>query len=157
MYSAGNSTASSTMRAASQHFRADAVARAAMQCGSYAYFVFRYGISPPALDKLYGARVERGGWKDAPVVKVEDAAGGEVDFQIVAGGELRHRLPGATTTGSPRLMELRKKMRAKETAMTAPAPANLMAAVACSRLEPQPKFFPATRRSPGRSRPRNSG
>src|SRR5512143_3406685 len=39
-------------------------------------------------------------------------------------------------------------MRAKERAMTADAPDALIAIGACSREEPQPKFFPATMKSP---------
>ena len=57
-------------------------------------------------------------------------------------------LLGETTAGRPRLMALRKKMRANDAAITAPAPANFSAAAACSRLEPQPKFFAATMNSP---------
>jgi len=45
-------------------------------------------------------------------------------------------------------MALRKKMRAKLLAMTHETPAPSSAMGACSRLEPQPKFSPATTTSP---------
>src|SRR5207244_2192730 len=53
--------------------------------------------------------------------------------------------------GMPRLMQLRKKMRAKLFATTAPTPSFFSAATAYSRDEPQPKFSPPTRMSPGRT------
>ena len=40
--------------------------------------------------------------------------------------------------------QFRKKMRAKDSATTALVPAAPSATGACSRDEPQPKFFPAT-------------
>jgi len=43
----------------------------------------------------------------------------------------------------------RRKMRANETATTHPMPKALIAAEAVSREDPQPKFLPATIRSPG--------
>ena len=54
-----------------------------------------------------------------------------------------------TTTGkSPLLSALLRKMSAKKLDTTARNPAPSMAHAACSRLEPQPKFFPATIISP---------
>ena len=45
-------------------------------------------------------------------------------------------------------MELRKKIRAKDLAMTHWIPSALMISGACSLEEPQPKFLPATMISP---------
>ncbi len=60
------------------------------------------------------------------------------------------------STGSPTLMALRKKIRAKLWARTAPAPASLMMRGACSRLEPRPKLRPPTTKSPGAHRRRQT-
>ena len=54
------------------------------------------------------------------------------------------RIPLQITGSRPRLTALRKKIRAKESASTAEAPMLRRAIGACSRLEPQPKFRPAT-------------
>ena len=54
-------------------------------------------------------------------------------------------------------MELRKKIRAKDLAMTHWIPSALMISGACSLEEPQPKFFPATMISPFRISPASSG
>jgi hypothetical protein len=52
---------------------------------------------------------------------------------------------------------LRKKIRAKDRATTAPIPAALITTGAPSREEPQPKLRPATMMSPGRMRCANPG
>ena len=57
-------------------------------------------------------------------------------------------MPGHSTIGSPMLMALRKKIRAKLSATTHEIPAALIAIGACSRDEPQPKLPPATMMSP---------
>ena len=54
-------------------------------------------------------------------------------------------------------MELRKKIRAKDLAMTHWIPSALMISGACSLEEPQPKFLPATMMSPFRICPASSG
>src|ERR1017187_4391414 len=121
-----------------------------------AYFRFRYGMRPPdsnratARGSSAAARIARSRVKlrIAPPIR-----------SISSSSPLEHaRLAsGATTAGRPRLIAFRKKMRANDWAMTAPAPANFSAAAACSRLEPQPKFFAATMNSPGRRFARISG
>jgi len=55
------------------------------------------------------------------------------------------------------LMAFRKKIRAKLSAMTQEIPTAFSAIGACSRLEPHPKFRPATRMSPGLTFLENSG
>jgi len=51
--------------------------------------------------------------------------------------------------GQPQVDRVAEKdPAANDTATTAPTPANFTAAVACSRLEPHPKFFPPTSKSP---------
>ena len=80
--------------------------------------------------------------------QVADLAGGQVDLELVAAR--RCRSVSHCSTGRPTLMALRKKMRAKLCASTAPTPASLMMRGACSRLEPRPKLRPPTTKSPGR-------
>src|SRR5439155_343576 len=58
------------------------------------------------------------------------------------------RNPGHSSTGSPRLIEFRKKIRANELARIADTPSVFSAIGACSRLDPHPKLSPATIRSP---------
>src|SRR5437773_2740230 len=58
------------------------------------------------------------------------------------------RNPGHSSTGSPRLIEFRKKIRANELARIADTPSVFSAIGACSRLDPHPKLSPATMRSP---------
>jgi len=55
------------------------------------------------------------------------------------------------------LIALRKKIRAKNGAMTHETPAALSAMAAKSRLDPDPKLRPATTTSPGRTRSMNVG
>ena len=55
---------------------------------------------------------------------------------------------GDCRIGKPRLIELRKKMRANESATTTLTPAPRIATGAISRDEPQPKFDPPTMMSP---------
>ena len=54
-------------------------------------------------------------------------------------------------------MELRKKIRAKDFAMTHCTPSALMISGACSLEDPHPKFFPATIMSPFWICPASSG
>src|SRR5512138_3039514 len=56
---------------------------------------------------------------------------------------------GHSRIGKPIFMALRKKMRAKDAAMTHFACEPLMAIGACSREDPQPKYCPPTITSPG--------
>src|SRR5437879_12564464 len=58
------------------------------------------------------------------------------------------RRPGHSRTGNPRLIALRKKIRANESARIADTPRDFSAIGAYSRLEPHPKLSPATIRSP---------
>src|SRR5208283_4378490 len=51
-------------------------------------------------------------------------------------------------SGSPILIAFRKKIRAKDGAMTATTPASRRARAACSLEEPHPKFLPATITAP---------
>jgi hypothetical protein len=57
-------------------------------------------------------------------------------------------IPLHSITGKPMFMALRKKMRANDSPMTHLTPEYFSASGACSRLEPQPKFFPPTRMTP---------
>ena len=68
---------------------------------------------------------EGGGLPGLALGDVSDDPGGKVHLHLVAG------------------------LRAKEGAMTHLTPLDLRARGACSREEPQPKFFPATTMSPG--------
>jgi hypothetical protein len=82
----------------------------------------------------------------------DDATCGEDLLREV--GERADRRSAAradSIAGMPRLMQFRKKIRAKLFATTAPTPSFLSAATAYSREEPQPKFSPPTRMSPGRT------
>ena len=54
-----------------------------------------------------------------------------------------------TIAGRPMLMALRKKILAKDFAMTACTPSAFKTPGACSLEEPQPKFSPPTTKSPG--------
>src|SRR5262249_12112301 len=62
-----------------------------------------------------------------------------------------------TAQSRPRLIELRKKMRAYDFARTARIPECFRATAAVSRELPQPKFSPATTKSPGCTFCLNSG
>src|SRR5437762_329295 len=61
-----------------------------------------------------------------------------------------------SSTGIPRLMQLRKKIRAKLFATIPPMPCFARAATAYSRELPHPKFSPPTSTSPGRTALANS-
>jgi hypothetical protein len=64
---------------------------------------------------------------------------------------------GCSMARRPRLMQLRWKIRAKLTAITACTPRPIIASGACSRDEPMPQLRPATRMSPEAIRRPTSG
>src|SRR2546430_3591362 len=87
-------------------------------------------------------------------IETVDAAVREVDLTFAMSTSITspaftfRRNPGHSSTGSPRLIEFRKKIRANELARIADTPSVFSAIGACSRLDPHPKLSPATMRSP---------
>jgi hypothetical protein len=64
---------------------------------------------------------------------------------------------GQSTSGSPRLRQLRRKMRAKLFPTRHDTPDAFMASGTCSREEPAPKFSPTTRMVSGPNSSRSRG
>src|SRR5712692_4735738 len=105
-----------------------------------------FGTRPPAsrISSTFGGRAVHGiptpdGSRTSPRAR---------SSSIVSPAFTRLRSPSHSMVGRPRLIAFRKKIRANEFARIAEMPRALRATGACSRLEPQPKFTPATIMSP---------
>src|SRR5680860_626863 len=76
---------------------------------------------------------------------------------VVTSPEAAAAASGEVTTGSPRLMQLRWKMRAKLWPKTQPTPHAFIARGTCSRDDPDPKLSPTTSTQEGSRRSRIEG
>ncbi len=112
----------------------------------------RKGMRPPAACSSSTSGATGAAGNRCPSTSTSPAVGVDPDRAIPAA---RPPPPaGASSTGSPRLTQLRRKMRAKLGPTTACTPQAFIACGTCSREEPIPKFGPVTRiaSSPSRSR-----
>jgi len=110
-------------------------------------FFRRWGMSPPSLSSScmkggMGVAKNFFRWVKSKISPVLRSTRTRLPSLIAS------EASGDSRRGRPRLKLLRKKIRAKLLAMIQEMPAVFRARGACSREEPQPKFFSANRISP---------